>query len=55
MDRNLEHQHRLTELPFAVVVVIAKSNRIGDLQLLVADILAALGNVEAGTVQHVGA
>ena len=55
MDRKLEHQQKIGDLPFGVVVIQAKSNRIQDLQPLVADILTAIENVEAGKIQHVGA
>ena len=55
MDRQLERQQKLGDLPFGVVVIQAKSNRIQDLQPLVADILTALESVKAGKIQHVGA
>jgi hypothetical protein len=52
MDRKLERQQKLTDLPFGIVVIAAKSNRIQDLQPLVNDILAALGMVQAGTTRQ---
>ncbi len=55
MDRKLEHQQKIGDLPFGVVVIQAMSNRIQDLKPLVADILTALKRVEAGMIQHVGA
>jgi PIN like domain len=55
MDRKLERQQNLTDLTFGVVIIAAKSNRIQDLQPLIAEILAALGRVAVGTIQHVGA
>jgi hypothetical protein len=35
MDSNLEHQQNVSALPFGVVVVLARSNRIQDLTPLV--------------------
>ena len=53
MDRNLERQQKLDSLPFGIVVIRARSNRVEHLRPLVNDILVALGHVEAGKVQHV--
>jgi predicted nuclease of predicted toxin-antitoxin system len=55
MDRNLEHQQNLSGLSFGIVVIRARSNRVEDLRPLVSAILAALGHIEPGKVQHVGA
>ena len=54
MDRNLERQHDLSALPFGVVVVLARSNRVPDLLPLVAEMREALTRVRAGQVEHVG-
>jgi predicted nuclease of predicted toxin-antitoxin system len=54
MDTNLEHQQNVSALPFGIVVVGAPSNRIQDLAPLIPDMLAALGRVRPGTVEHVG-
>jgi hypothetical protein len=55
MDRKLEHEHALTALPFGVVVVRARSNRVQDLRPLVGAIREALARVGPGTVERVGA
>ena len=54
MDTNLQHQQNVSVLPFGIVVVGAPSNRIQDLAPLVPEMLAALGRVRPGTVEHVG-
>jgi hypothetical protein len=55
MDRKLERQHDLSVLPFGVVVVLARSNRVPDLLPLVAEMREALKRVGAGKVEYVGA
>jgi len=55
MDQKLERQQKLVGLSFGVIVIHARSNRVDDLRPLVGEILAALGKVQAGKVQHVGA
>jgi len=55
MDSNLEFQQRLVGLPFGVVVIHARSNRVADLLPLAELVLAALADVRPGTVRHVGA
>jgi len=55
MDRRLERQQKLDGLSFGIVVIRARSNRVADLQPLVADILATLKNLKPGVLQHVGA
>jgi len=54
MDTNLEHQPNVPVLPFGIVVVGAPSNRMQDLTPLIPEMLAALGRVRPGTVEHVG-
>ncbi|MGA8398437.1 MAG: DUF5615 family PIN-like protein [Stellaceae bacterium] len=55
MDRGIEFQHRVTALPFGIVVVRARSNRMGELRPLVPAIMAAIDAVRPGLVQRVGA
>ncbi len=55
MDRNIEHQQTVGALSFGIVLIRARSNRMPDLRPLVSDILAALGLVETGKIQPVGA
>ena len=55
MDRKLEREHDLTELPFGVVVVRTRSNRVQDLRPLVGAIREALARSRPGRVEQVGA
>ena len=54
MDRQLEREHDLSVLPFGVVVVRARSNRMQDLRPLVGAILEALARLRSGRVERVG-
>jgi hypothetical protein len=54
MDRKLEREHELGTLPFGVVVVRARSNRVQDLRPLVGPIREALARIGPGKVEHVG-
>ena len=55
MDRSIEFQQRISTLPFGIVLVRARSNRMQDLRPLVPSILAAVDAVKPGLVQRVGA
>jgi predicted nuclease of predicted toxin-antitoxin system len=55
MDKQLEHQQAVRTLPFGVVLLLAPSNRMTDLQPLVPDLLRALDSLQASTVVRVGA
>lgn len=55
MDRKLERQQNLSVLPFGVVLVLARSNRVQDLLPLVPNVLAALVRIKAGQLERVGA
>jgi predicted nuclease of predicted toxin-antitoxin system len=55
LDKSLPFQQNIKILPFGVVVVRAKSNRIDDLKPLVSEILEAAKNVKPGQVLYVGA
>jgi hypothetical protein len=48
MDRSIEFQHRVAVLPFDIVVVRARSNRMQDLKPLVPLITAAIDAITAG-------
>jgi hypothetical protein len=54
MDRSIEFQQRLSTLPFGIVLVRVRSNRMQDLRPLVPSILAALDAVDPGRVRRVG-
>jgi len=53
-DRNLSFQQNLAELPLAVVVLQASSNRLADLKPLVPKLLAALAGPPGKSVVWVG-
>ena len=54
VDRNLSFQQNLPTFEIAVVVLQSRSNRLGDLQRLVPDLLASLATVQRGAVTYVG-
>jgi predicted nuclease of predicted toxin-antitoxin system len=54
MDRSIEFQQRLSTLPFGIVLVRARSNRMQDLRPLVPSILSALDAIEPGRIRRVG-
>lgn len=55
LDRNLEFQQNIKILPFGIVVVGARSNRIADLSLHIPNIPQAVNQVGPGRVVTVGA
>jgi Domain of unknown function (DUF5615) len=55
VDQGIEHQQDLSGVNLAVIVMIAKSNAIDDLQPLVAGVLVALKNASPGRVVRVKA
>ena len=50
VDRNLAFQQNVSTLSLAVIVLRARSNRLGDLRLLLAPLHAALRSVEPSHV-----
>jgi predicted nuclease of predicted toxin-antitoxin system len=52
-DRNLEFQQNLTKVSIAVVVLIAKSNRIESLRPLVPRLLTILASIQPGQLVRV--
>jgi len=54
MDTNLVHQQNLTNRPFAVIVLRARSNRMCDLRPLVPSLLRVLDETEPGELHEVG-
>lgn len=55
MDRKLEREQNLAVLPFGVVLIVARSNRVQDLLPLVPAVLAALDRIQPGQLEQVGA
>ena len=54
MDRSIEFQQRISTLPFGILLVSARSNRMEDLRPLVPSILSALDAVDPGRIRRVG-
>jgi hypothetical protein len=54
-DRNLSYQQNVSAFDVAVIVLVARSNRMDDLRPLVPQILEALVTAKAGTVTLVDA
>jgi hypothetical protein len=54
-DQNIEFQQNLAKLPIAVVVLVAKTNRIESLEPLVPDVLGTLQTLQPKTLRYVGA
>jgi len=54
LDRNLEFQQNIKNLPFGLVVVHARSNRMSDLTPQIPSILVAASRVAPGMVEKAG-
>jgi predicted nuclease of predicted toxin-antitoxin system len=54
-DKGMEYQQNLTTLPVAILIVLARSNRIEDLAAAVPTILAALADLPPKTLRKVTA
>lgn len=55
MDRRLPEQQNIARLPFGVLLILASSNRMGDLRPLVPRLLGTLTDLTPGTLLSVGA
>ena len=53
-DRNLEFQQNLAKLPVAVVVLLARKNRVQDLEPLLPELGALLNHLPARALRKVG-
>jgi hypothetical protein len=54
-DQNIEFQQNLSALPIAILVVVAKSNRMRDIEPLVSDILRSLSHLRPKSLRKCGA
>jgi hypothetical protein len=52
VDRNLVHQQNMAHVRIPIVVLHARSNRLGDLVPLVPGLLNALAEIQVGQVIH---
>jgi hypothetical protein len=48
VDQNMLKQHDLSQYDIAVIVLVARSNRLADLQPLIPQLLAALTTTKSG-------
>jgi len=53
-DQSIEFQQNLSALPIAILVVVAKSNRMKDIEPLVPEILKALNHLPPKSLRRVG-
>ncbi len=53
-DQNLSYQQRLDDLPIAIIVLCAVSNRLNDLQALMPEVIKTLEQVKIGDFIEVG-
>lgn len=53
-DQNLPYQQNLNNLPIAVIVITARSNRIEALRPHISELLATLASIQPCTLVHVG-
>jgi hypothetical protein len=54
VDRSLTYQQRLDTLPFGVITLVARTNRLSDLLPLIPEIRAALDSVTPERVVRIG-
>jgi predicted nuclease of predicted toxin-antitoxin system len=54
-DRNLEFQQNVAKLPIAVVVLLARKNRIQDLEPLLPELAELLSRLPAKVLSKIGA
>lgn len=54
-DKGMEYQQNLATLPVAILIVIARSNRIEDLAAAIPVILSALADLKPRTLQKLSA
>ena len=54
-DQNIEFQQNLAALPIAILVVVAQSNRLVDIEPLVPSILQELNHIAPKSLRRVGA
>ena len=54
-DKGMEYQQNLATLPIAILIVLARSNRIDDLACAIPAILAALAELAPWTLRKVAA
>ena len=53
VDQNMPFQQNLSDLSFAIVIMVARSNRYSDLKTLVPKVLNALAAIKAGEMVRI--
>jgi len=53
-DQNLQYQQNLSTLPVAIVVLVARSNRIQELRPLIPELLLSLSALRPRTLVRIG-
>jgi predicted nuclease of predicted toxin-antitoxin system len=53
-DQNLQYQQNLSTLPVAIVVLVARSNRIQELRPLIPELLVSLSALRPRTLVRIG-
>ena len=52
-DQNIEHQQNVAQLDIAVIILVARSNRLQDLLPLLPHLLGALSSARPGQIYRV--
>jgi predicted nuclease of predicted toxin-antitoxin system len=55
MDSSMEFQQRVSDRPFGVIVIQARSSRMTDLLPLVPELLSVIAALQPGEVRRIGA
>jgi hypothetical protein len=54
VDQNLRYQQNLQTYQCAIIVLVAPTNRLEDLRLLIPAVLASLDSIQPGEIKEVG-
>ncbi len=54
VDQNIAYQQNIAELPLAVIIMVAKNNRLEALEPLIPQVVAALESFRPGIVLRIG-
>jgi hypothetical protein len=53
VDRNLRHQQSLKGMPFALIVLVARNNKLATLTPLVPELLSCLSAIRPGEIVEI--
>lgn len=54
VDQNIEYQQNIAKLPLAVIIMVARKNRLEALEPLIPQVIQALETIHPGVVHRVG-